>query len=595
VTDVAAENLAELDADEQGRRTAFGLPLRDLGVVLYGFLLPVAFGGVQLMPYQSAKVAVTLPLVVPALVVLVRFALRRDRGSLFAAGFLAVLLMGALLAETPRLAILGRYGVDYAWLYLAAYFGCWALGRYLSPEGRRALPWAIVAGLAVSGVVGVVQLFVDVSGILPSFTGGRANGLTDNPVFLGSQMAGLTVLALAMLKSAERRVWYLAGAVAVGVLALQLSGSRGGLIGAVVGGAVPLVRLRAGRLPVALVAIAAGVLLSLVPPQTSSVGDRLSGGSEVALSGTTARLEAWESAVGGFLERPLLGWGPGGYRQGTAHHLDPEFPAAEGQDRLFFDAHNLVFQMLVVGGLIGAALLAGFVACAAWPARGPMAWFVLAVAITWLLQPASIHTVPLVMLGLGAAGRPAPQLRPARTARAVSVVGAVAGLLAGAALLIGDHYLLRFSENPTYAALDRAERWFLPDPLMSDYRAQMHAIDFAGSEDPTDAAKAVAAAEATIDLDPSWHLLWVRLGDIQQVTGERQAAKASYQEALKRYPWSERAWAGLRWIAVNEGDRKGFEESQAAICRIGSPRCADQLEPEPAAGAGAPSDASAVS
>jgi tetratricopeptide (TPR) repeat protein len=64
----------------------------------------------------------------------------------------------------------------------------------------------------------------------------------------------------------------------------------------------------------------------------------------------TARLQLWMAAWDGFLQRPLLGWGPGGYEAAFDVVFRPAFHPLDCQDR----AHNVLLGTICETGAVGA-------------------------------------------------------------------------------------------------------------------------------------------------------------------------------------------------------------------------------------------------
>lgn len=69
-----------------------------------------------------------------------------------------------------------------------------------------------------------------------------------------------------------------------------------------------------------------------------------------------ARFIAWDVAWQGFLERPLLGWGPENFEMVFARHYDPCLGSQACEVAYWFDrAHNVVMDTLVQTGVLGFA------------------------------------------------------------------------------------------------------------------------------------------------------------------------------------------------------------------------------------------------
>jgi O-antigen ligase len=68
----------------------------------------------------------------------------------------------------------------------------------------------------------------------------------------------------------------------------------------------------------------------------------------------TDRLITWKVAWNGFLERPILGWGPENFPQVFVKHFDPAYFQFDTDFNIWFDrAHSVVFDPLVETGAVG--------------------------------------------------------------------------------------------------------------------------------------------------------------------------------------------------------------------------------------------------
>lgn len=71
---------------------------------------------------------------------------------------------------------------------------------------------------------------------------------------------------------------------------------------------------------------------------------------------TLARLAYWRAGWRGFLERPLLGWGPGSSHWTLHEHFQP-VPGLHPADQIVADLHSLPLQLLYELGLVGVVAL----------------------------------------------------------------------------------------------------------------------------------------------------------------------------------------------------------------------------------------------
>jgi tetratricopeptide (TPR) repeat protein len=72
------------------------------------------------------------------------------------------------------------------------------------------------------------------------------------------------------------------------------------------------------------------------------------------LESMKARYLVWEAAWKGFLEKPLLGWGPENYNIVFVEHFDPRLFLREFGGEVWFDrSHNIILDTLVTTGIFG--------------------------------------------------------------------------------------------------------------------------------------------------------------------------------------------------------------------------------------------------
>ncbi len=66
------------------------------------------------------------------------------------------------------------------------------------------------------------------------------------------------------------------------------------------------------------------------------------------------RLVAWETAIDGFRERPIIGWGQESFNFVYDKHFKTKHLSVFPDGRAFDRAHNKILQLLVVSGILGA-------------------------------------------------------------------------------------------------------------------------------------------------------------------------------------------------------------------------------------------------
>jgi O-antigen ligase len=144
--------------------------------------------------------------------------------------------------------------------------------------------------------------------------------------------------------------WFCRAYVPLGILALALTGSRGGMIAGTIGLLiVPLTmtRLSPGKFVAALfLVVASGAVAVAYVPQ--SVITRLATtGSQVESGQLGGRMTIWRAGAEAFVKRPIVGYGAGAFAPAVRRVL--------GYPRV---SHNSYLTVLVEQGLVGFVLYA---------------------------------------------------------------------------------------------------------------------------------------------------------------------------------------------------------------------------------------------
>jgi O-antigen ligase len=181
---------------------------------------------------------------------------------------------------------------------------------------------------------------------------------------LAAGLLALVGLAYLRQRSARHvRLFAWPFVVAVG-MAIVHTGSRGGLVALATGLLVMALSGRTARARIRnlFVTLVAAGILTWIGYNSELVRERF----ELAREGNLAGREAiYPAAWQMFLERPLVGWGPGDNMHALAGRL-----VASGHTRR--DPHNLILELLTATGILGAGpFLIGVWLCvrAAWNAR----------------------------------------------------------------------------------------------------------------------------------------------------------------------------------------------------------------------------------
>jgi O-antigen ligase len=222
-------------------------------------------------------------------------------------------------------------------------FIVWELAR--SFPRIRGLLMAYVSGAYVAAF-GTILLFRREGEALRRFAagGGDANDLAMR-MALALPMAWY--LAITSRKPLIR--WICRGYLVVGLLAIGLTGSRGGMIATVVAlSIVPLTmtKLTPARLASALcmLALAGGLAVTFVPDK---IVQRLATtGSEVEDAHFGGRFKLWVAGLHAFAQKPVFGYGTAGFKGA----ITPELGGAAQV------AHDSFISLLVEEGLVGLLL-----------------------------------------------------------------------------------------------------------------------------------------------------------------------------------------------------------------------------------------------
>jgi O-antigen ligase len=146
--------------------------------------------------------------------------------------------------------------------------------------------------------------------------------------------------------------WVCRGFIVVGLVAIGLTASRGGMVAATVAlMIVPLTmtKLSPGRLIAAVAMLAVSGVLAAVYIPDKIVQRLATTGTEVEDLSLGGRFKLWEAGLKALTERPLAGYGAGLWRQAVAPWLGPNPQVA----------HNSFISVAVETGIVGLMLYLG--------------------------------------------------------------------------------------------------------------------------------------------------------------------------------------------------------------------------------------------
>jgi hypothetical protein len=271
----------------------------------------------------------------------------------------------------------------------------------------------------------------------------------------------------------------------------------------------------------------------------------------------------------------VFGWGFGRFRVATQSRFSADFVRTSARDEVrqaWFDAHNVVLNVAVGVGVVGLVLILVWL----WQTRNvssPAMSFSIAVALTWLAQPAGLATLPMVAIVWGAGYRePQPDVgHTTATARrpAVSAVLVGLGLVAAFSLFIADSRLKHAVDSGDPERVESAAALYVGDAVVADIVAQTWfnsdvADDLAGP-------RVIEWSQRATDREPDRPYFWNQLGYRQAVFGDLVAARDSFERALQLQPWNLQSWRYLDQLAVQIGDDDLEQHAQQALCELGEP------------------------
>jgi O-antigen ligase len=232
------------------------------------------------------------------------------------------------------------------WTYPQLFLVLWMVWE-LAPSRQRQLGLmaAYLLGTQVTAFQTIMAFRTHGSG-MRRFSTGTAD---PNAVAMTLALAMPIAWYLGMTSRQPLLRWICRGYLPVGLLALALTGSRGGLLAAMVGLLiVPLTmtRLSPGRLAtaIALLALSGAVAVAYVPETiVQRFATTRSSVEDLSLGG---RFEIWKAGLHAFTYRPLVGYGAGAFKRAAS-------PWLGGQQRV---AHNSFLSILVEQGMVGFLL-----------------------------------------------------------------------------------------------------------------------------------------------------------------------------------------------------------------------------------------------
>jgi len=227
------------------------------------------------------------------------------------------------------------------------------------------------AFITFGGVGVLVSLIGIIQKISPNFLYNRGSdrvlSTLGNPIYLGG--FGLFLLFAGLLFFFKEKgwvKWYSATVSLFGFASIITSGTRGSLLGMFTGFifiAVLYIILKQGRqktrnIILGILILGSVIGIGLFTFKDTSFVKSVSTLNRIAhispFEGTAkTRLMAWDVAVEGWKEKPIIGWGPNNYYYAFNKHYNPEFLTFGFQETWFDNAHSVLFNTLATQGAFG--------------------------------------------------------------------------------------------------------------------------------------------------------------------------------------------------------------------------------------------------
>lgn len=342
--------------------------------------------------------------------------LLRNPLALAALGTGGAAVLATLLAQQPRLSLVGSAERSMGLVGIVALLACFAAALTIGRDQERA-ERLLVALCAASAPVAVYALtqwlgLMPVPGKVESAS--RVFGTLSNPIFLAAYLMLLAPLTLRLLGRA-RAEGRTGAALGWGLLlllqlaAMALSQSRGPILGLAAGLLVLLLAAGISRgrrawgwlaLGLAVGGIAFLLLLNqaggpLEPLRQAPIIGRFGQIFDADRDSSSARLRIWRSARRLLAEEPGIlvhGRGLESFKYAILPHGETYLAGLGQKDRLVDRAHNVLLDALAMSGLPGALALLGMY----------LAWLATAARLAGLApDPAAARSLRL-SLGLGA-------------------------------------------------------------------------------------------------------------------------------------------------------------------------------------------------
>ena len=440
-----------------------------------------------------------------------------------------------------------------------------------TPENHERLLRGLIVSAGIVTVVTFAYWLIDLFSLTRDLLFSATLFEMRNPHPLGhaNYTAGLALLSLpwltwAAMKSAPRKRWTAGILVALALLNLFVSGSRGGLLGLGALGVAALFQAKLGWkkfvLAAGLVLVAAG-LLAIANPRIRALLGPPDPNAEPNIS-TVQRAAMFHAGILMAADRPILGWGPG-----STPLAFPRFRQyLDGGAENILQLHNTPIEILATTGFAGLLVSGAFLGLAFRNrSRAPVAAialvgyavfsltdyqldvpvfvFALAVLAAQLASPnenASDRTRPLEKI-------PSADVKPTRSEAGFH-------LSEGAAWVRWSLTVAILVSLSLVAVFGRRD----PTP-------QLNAEALTLARDPAQSLRAIALLNESLAFNPDQEIAHFNLGWLLVVPDPARAER-HFQEAARLVPDKGGVYFGLGLARLNQGNPSGAAHALALEC-----------------------------
>ncbi|MFA5062296.1 MAG: O-antigen ligase family protein [Patescibacteria group bacterium] len=261
--------------------------------------------------------------------------------------------------------------------YITYYFICSSVLKTWD-NWKNALRVFLFAGSAAM-FVGILQVFNP--NLLLNGGSARVASTLGNSIYVGGYGLFLTFVAFLLIIKEKIAAWrWVYGVLGVlAILCMFFSGTRGSMLGLLVGIAVIIVGYAVVlkdrpkiRKSLWIIAVVGLVLLGILYAfrKTNFVSNIPAVGRTINTSlsdvQNSPRWIAWQIAVESWVEKPIFGWGPNNYFYTFNQHYHPKSLEFGYGETWFDNAHNIIMNTLAVQGTFGILTYLSMFVLAIW-------------------------------------------------------------------------------------------------------------------------------------------------------------------------------------------------------------------------------------